>query len=137
MTASIAGAVTKRMQYRINPDQRHWVKSMYYDEITLGFRAGDPHWNADHEALEAAWLEAGVHPAPVARFSQATDAVGHFLLAGGAIKYAFEALKIWMQARAGRKVQIKLSDGTEIVAGTIQELEAAAAITGRLKDTTK
>jgi len=111
-----------------------------YDEIMLSSREGDDRWNEDHEALEASWRDAGVCPVPVARFSTAADAVGHFFFAAGPAgagafyltKRAFDALNIWLQSRAGRKVHVRLADGTELSAATPADLAKVADDVERL-----
>lgn len=112
-----------------------------YDEIMLAPRHGDERWDVDHAAIEAAWREAEICPVPVARFSATADAVGHFFfasapIAGGAFyltRRAFDALNVWLQARAGRKVHVRLADGTELSAATPSELARVADIVDRLK----
>lgn len=107
-----------------------------YDEIILEPRGGDDHWDDDHVALEAAWREAQVCPVPVARFSTTADHVGHFYFAAGPAgaaafyltKRAFNALDIWLQGCAGRKVHVRLADGTELSAATSGELVRVAGV---------
>ncbi|CAM3224752.1 hypothetical protein SPZE110945_12190 [Sphingomonas zeae] len=117
------------------------LRGPMYDEIMLASSEGDDRWEQDHAALEAAWREAGTCPVPIARFSTASDVIGHFYFASGPAaaaafyltKRAFDALSVWLQGRAGRKVHVRLADGTELSAATPGELAEVADVVERLR----
>lgn len=110
-----------------------------YDQIVLLPRQGDDHWADDHAALEASWSAANVCPVPVARFSTVADVTGHFFFMAGSAgsfiltRQAFDVLKVWLQGRAGRRVHLKLADGTELSAATTAEIDRLADTVERLR----
>ncbi|MFE8585805.1 hypothetical protein ACFX59_17085 [Sphingomonas sp. NCPPB 2930] len=112
-----------------------------YDQIMLEPRRGDDQWNKDYDTLVAAWREVQVCPAPIARFSTTADHIGHFYFTAGPAgaaafyltKRAFDVLNIWMQGRAGRKVHVRLADGTELSATTSDELIKIASVVDKFR----
>jgi len=77
------------------------------------------------EALQAELDEAGVEYRPYHLMQKAIGLDDAILvgLATWLAKRVFDVLVAWLPAREGRKVRIKLKDGTEIEARTVKELE--------------